>query len=96
MKIMKQVRNKVRIKSLNQTLTDRVNIGKTFIIAIGVDSAKFGNEAHFVSFAEIVATRNWTEGSNLHICCSFLYNCINIFCDVIYIFCLYFVLIKSI
>ena len=32
-----------------------------------VDSAKFGNEAHFMSFAAIIATRNWTGGSNFHI-----------------------------
>ena len=32
-----------------------------------VDSAKFGNEAHFMSFAAIIATRNGTEGSNFHI-----------------------------
>ena len=44
-----------------------LNIRKTFINAIGVDSAKFGNEAHFVSFAPIVATRNGAEGSNFPI-----------------------------
>ena len=32
-----------------------------------VDSTKFGNEAHFMSFAAIIATRNGTEGSNFHI-----------------------------
>ena len=32
-----------------------------------MDSAKFGNEAHFMSFAAITATRNGTEGSNFHI-----------------------------
>ena len=32
-----------------------------------MDSAKFGNEAHFMSFAPIIATRNGTEGSNFHI-----------------------------
>ena len=32
-----------------------------------MDSAKFGNEAHFMSFAAIIATRNGTEGSNFHI-----------------------------
>jgi hypothetical protein len=32
-----------------------LKIGKTFIKVIGVGSAKFGNEAHFVSFAAIVA-----------------------------------------
>jgi hypothetical protein len=30
-------------------------LGKTFFKVIGVGSAKFGNEAHFVSFAAIVA-----------------------------------------
>jgi hypothetical protein len=45
-----------------------LNIGKMFIIrTIGVDSAKFGNEAHFMSFAGIIAFGNGTEGSNLHI-----------------------------
>jgi hypothetical protein len=34
---------------------------------MGTDSVEFGNEAHFVSFAAIVATRNRTEGSNFHI-----------------------------
>ena len=32
-----------------------------------VDSTKFGNEAHFMSFAAIIATRKGTEGSNFHI-----------------------------
>ena len=32
-----------------------------------VDSTKFGNEAHFMSFAAIIATRNGTEGLNFHI-----------------------------
>ena len=32
-----------------------------------MDSAKFGNEAHFMSFAAIIATRNGTDGSNFHI-----------------------------
>ena len=32
-----------------------------------MDSAKFGNEAHFMSFAAFIATRNGTEGSNFHI-----------------------------
>ena len=32
-----------------------------------MDSAKFGNEAHFMSFAAIIATKNGTEGSNFHI-----------------------------
>ena len=31
-----------------------------------VDSTKFGNEAHFMSFAAIIATRNGTEGSNIN------------------------------
>ena len=43
-----------------------INIGKTFINAIGVDSAKFGNEAHFMSFAAIIASGNWTVDSNFH------------------------------
>jgi hypothetical protein len=47
--------------------TDRVKHRKTFINTIGVDSAKFGNERHFMSFAAIVASRNGTEGSNFHI-----------------------------
>ena len=71
---MKQVWSKVRIKLkvLSMSAFDRqsqgvINIGKTFINAIGVDSAKFGNEAHFVSFAATVATRNGTENSNFHI-----------------------------
>ena len=38
-----------------------------FINAQRVDSAKFGNEAHFMSFAAIIATRNGAEGSNFHI-----------------------------
>ena len=44
-----------------------LNIGKTFINAIGVDSAKFENEAHFMSFATTIASRNGTEDSNFHI-----------------------------
>jgi hypothetical protein len=44
-----------------------LNIGKMFVNAIGVDSARFGNEAHFMSFAASVATRNGTEGSNFYI-----------------------------
>jgi hypothetical protein len=49
-----------------------LNIAKTLIngTGAGVDSAKFGNEAHFMSFAAIVAfvaSRNGTEGSNSHI-----------------------------
>ena len=42
-----------------------LNIRKAFIInARRVNSAKFGYEAHFMSFAAIVASRNGTEGSN--------------------------------
>ena len=44
-----------------------LNLRKTFINATGVDSAKFGNEAHFMSFAVVVASRNGTEGPNFHI-----------------------------
>ena len=44
-----------------------LNIGKAFINTRGVNSAKFGYEAHFMSFATIVASRNGTEGSNYHI-----------------------------
>jgi hypothetical protein len=44
-----------------------LNIGKMFIITTGVDSAKFGNEAHFMSFEGIIAFGNGTEGSNLRI-----------------------------
>ena len=40
---------------------DRLNIGKTFINAIGVDSVKFGNEAHFMSFTAIITSRNGTR-----------------------------------
>ena len=40
---------------------------KMFINAIGVDSGKFRNEVHFVSFPAIVATRNGIEGSNFNI-----------------------------
>ena len=29
-----------------------------------MNSAKFGNKTHFMSFAAIIATRNGTEGSN--------------------------------
>jgi hypothetical protein len=32
-----------------KTAIVNLNIGKTFINAIGVDSARFGNETHFVS-----------------------------------------------
>ena len=41
-----------------------LNIRKAFINARRVNSAKFGYEAHFMSFAAIVASRNGTEGSN--------------------------------
>jgi hypothetical protein len=44
-----------------------LNIGKAFINTRRVNSAKFGYEAHFMSFATIVASRNGTEGSNYHI-----------------------------
>jgi hypothetical protein len=39
-----------------------LNIEKMLINVIGMDSAKFGNEAHFISFAVIIAFRNGTEG----------------------------------
>jgi hypothetical protein len=38
-----------------------LNIGKAFINARRVNSAKLGCEAHFMSFATIVASRNGTE-----------------------------------
>ena len=38
-----------------------LNMGKAFINARRVNSAKFGYEAHFMSFATIVASRNGTE-----------------------------------
>jgi hypothetical protein len=69
---IKQVWHKVRIESIvNVCFLDRkrqieLNIGKTFINAKGMDSAKFGKEMHFVSFAAVVATRNRTQGSNFH------------------------------
>jgi hypothetical protein len=44
-----------------------LDIRKAFINARRVNSAKFGYEAHFMSFAAIVASRNGTEGSNYHI-----------------------------
>jgi hypothetical protein len=44
-----------------------LDIGNTFINTRGVNSAKFGYEAHFMSFASIVASRNGTEGLNYHI-----------------------------
>ena len=64
------------VKNRNEGLTiakvsykDRwaLKVTKTFINAKRVDSTKFGNEAHFMSFAAIIATRNGTEGSNFHI-----------------------------
>jgi hypothetical protein len=44
-----------------------LNTGKAFINTRRVNSAKFEYEAHFMSFAAIVASRNGTEGSNYHI-----------------------------
>jgi hypothetical protein len=38
-----------------------LNIGKAFINTRRVNSAKFGYEAHFMSFAAIVASRNGTD-----------------------------------
>jgi hypothetical protein len=38
-----------------------------FINAIGVDSAMFGNEMHFISFVAILSSRNATEGTNFDI-----------------------------
>ncbi len=32
-----------------------------------VYGSKFGNETHFLSFTAIVATKNWTDGSNFHV-----------------------------
>ena len=48
------------MSALDRQRQTELNIGRsrTFINAIGMDSAKFGNETHFVSFAAIVATRN--------------------------------------
>jgi hypothetical protein len=54
------LKGKLRQKELNI-------LGKMFIIILGVDSAKFGNEVQFMSFAGIIAFANGTEGSNLHI-----------------------------
>ena len=45
----------------------RLNGGKTLVNTKGVYGSKFGNETHFLSFAAIVATRNGTEGSNIHV-----------------------------
>ncbi len=44
-----------------------LNEGKTLVNTKGVCGSKFGNETHFLSFAAIVAARNWTEGSNFHV-----------------------------
>jgi hypothetical protein len=44
-----------------------LNIGKAFIHTRGMNSAKFGYEAHFMSLATIVTSRTGTEGSNYHI-----------------------------
>ena len=55
------------MSALDRQRQIELNIGRTFINAIWVDNAKFGNETHFVSFAAIVASRNGTEGSNFHI-----------------------------
>jgi hypothetical protein len=44
-----------------------LNIGKAFVNTRRMNSAKFGCEAHFMSFAAIIASRNGTEGSNYHI-----------------------------
>ena len=41
---------------------------KRLLIPINwVYGSKFGNEAHFLSFAAIIATRNGIEGSNFHV-----------------------------
>ena len=57
-KYMRQLWNKVSIKCIVNVcfLADRVKHRKTFINAAEVDNAKFGNEAHFMSFAVIVAS----------------------------------------
>ena len=44
-----------------------LNEGKTLVNTKGLCGFKFGNETHFLSFAAIVATRNGTEGSNVHV-----------------------------
>jgi hypothetical protein len=54
------------MSALDRQRQIEVSTGKTFINAIRVDSAKFGNEAHFVSFAAIVATRNGLRARMLH------------------------------
>jgi hypothetical protein len=62
-KYMKQVWNKARIKRTVNICFFKI----TCINTIGVDSAKFGNEAHFIYFVSIVASRNGTDGSNFDI-----------------------------
>jgi hypothetical protein len=44
-----------------------LNTGKAFINTRRKNSAKFGYEAHFMSFAAIVASRNGTECSKYYI-----------------------------
>ena len=61
---MKQVWNMVRIKRI---LLMSAFVKITCINTIGVDSAKFGDEAHFISFVSIVASRNGRDGSNFDI-----------------------------
>ncbi len=39
-----------------------LNDGKTLVYTKEVYGSKFGNETHFLSFAAIVAIRNWTRG----------------------------------
>ena len=55
------------IRSVSDKDRWALNVTKTFINAKRVDCAKFGNEAHFMSFAAIIATRNGTEGSSFRI-----------------------------
>jgi hypothetical protein len=55
------------MSALDRQRQIELKIGKMFINAIGVDSGKFRNEVHFVSFLAIVATRNGIEGSNFNI-----------------------------
>ena len=50
------------MSALDRQRQIELKIGKMFINAIGVDSGKFRNEVHFVSFPAIVATRNWDRG----------------------------------
>jgi hypothetical protein len=66
---MKQVCNKLKIKMFAFVMRQRqieLNIGRTRSL-IDVDSAKFGNETHFMSFTVIIAARNGTEGSYFQI-----------------------------